>query len=644
MGFLSEGTTLDWEEANQKPIDLVKKHGVIQFLIQYHKLKDRKKDCLRWGDEIEYIILYFDDEKKSVKLSLRGHEVLNILSKDENENPKHLWRPEYAKYMIEGTPGSPYGGSGTYGRINDLAFVEKSMKDRRKTIQLNLLKNEKIVSITNFPHLGCIDYGSYTEPPFEPGGPISLSLFTPDEIIHPHFRFKTLTANIRKRRGSKVEINVPLFKDKNTSDKPLPIPEIKNSFINKENISIPFSLNLPFNYSIPKPKPFNIYMDSMTFGMGCCCLQCTFQCCNINEARYFYDQLAVLSPIMLAMTAATPIFRGYLADTDVRWYVISASVDDRTEEERGLKPLKNNKFLINKSRYDSIDCFISTDSRLKSEYNDLDLVYDKEIFQQLTDGGVDILLARHIAHLFIRDPLVIYKDKLLIDDFNYTDHFENIQSTNWQTVRFKPPPPNSDIGWRVEFRPMEIQLTDFENAAFCCFIVLITRIISSLELNFYIPISKVDENMKIAHKRNAIINEKFYFRKNLKGKKSDELQLELMTINEIMNGKTDDENFIGLIKMIKIYLDTINISKETRKIVENYLNFLSKRASGELITPATWIRNFVQNHPEYKQDSIVTPKINYDLMKTIDQIGSEQLYPMDLLGNFSNTKEMIINI
>lgn len=31
---------------------------------------------------------------------------------------------------IKGTPGSPYGGSGTYGRINDLALVEKSMKDR----------------------------------------------------------------------------------------------------------------------------------------------------------------------------------------------------------------------------------------------------------------------------------------------------------------------------------------------------------------------------------------------------------------------------------------------------------------------------------------------------------------------------------
>jgi hypothetical protein len=40
-------------------------------------------------------------------------------------------------------------------------------------------------------------------------------------------------------------------------------------------------------------------MDAMAFGMGSCCLQCTLQCCNINEARYFYDQFAVLAPIMV---------------------------------------------------------------------------------------------------------------------------------------------------------------------------------------------------------------------------------------------------------------------------------------------------------------------------------------------------------
>lgn len=58
-------------------------------------------------------------------------------------------------------------------------------------------------------------------------------------------------------------------------------------------------------------------------------------------------------------------------------------------------------------------------------------------------------------------------------------------------MRFKPPPPNSTIGWRVEFRPCEVQLTDFENAAIVCFVVLMTRVILSYQLNFLIPISKV---------------------------------------------------------------------------------------------------------------------------------------------------------
>ena len=37
------------------------------------------------------------------------------------------------------------------------------------------------------------------------------------------------------------------------------------------------------------------------------------------------------------MTAASPFWRGYIADVDCRWNVIAGSVDDRTEEERGLK-------------------------------------------------------------------------------------------------------------------------------------------------------------------------------------------------------------------------------------------------------------------------------------------------------------------
>ena len=138
---------------------------------------------------------------------------------------------------------------------------------------------------------------------------------------------------------------------------------------------------------------------------------------------------------------------------------------------------------------------------------------------------MDDLLAQHIAHLFNRDPVSLFAEKLIQDTEKESDHFEvsntvqcvyqcdfckmlslcdsvftcmplcpsqqNIQSTNWQSMRFKPPPPGCSIGWRVEFRPLDVQLTDFENTAFVVFVVLLTRAILSFGLNFYIPISKV---------------------------------------------------------------------------------------------------------------------------------------------------------
>lgn len=122
---------------------------------------------------------------------------------------------------------------------------------------------------------------------------------------------------------------------------------------------------------------------------------------------------------------------------------------------------------------------------------------DPAIKQQLMSAGVDELLATHFAHLFIRDPIVIFEETMNQDDEKSSDHFENIQSTNWQTVRFKPPPPDSPIGWRVEFRSCEVQITDYENAAYAVFIVLLTRAIMQLGLNFYIPISKVSSRERV---------------------------------------------------------------------------------------------------------------------------------------------------
>jgi glutamate--cysteine ligase catalytic subunit len=272
------------------------------------------------------------------------------------------------------------------------------------------------------------------------------------------------------------------------------------------------------------------------------------------------------------------------------------------------------------------------------------------IKQQLIDGGMDDLLATHFAHLFIRDPIVIFAEDLNELNLKKTDHFENLQSTNWQHMRFKPPPADNDVGWRVEFRPMEIQITDFENAAFSVFIVLITRAILSFDLNFYIPITRVTENMEAAHTRDGVLTSKFWFRRNPfparpprpysssgvpsgtntlaaisrpptpTGPVEDEYCL--MCIDEIINGDGPND-FPGLIPLVESYLDSVNVDVATRCELARYLDLIRKRANGTLWTTAKWIRAFVRSHEKYKRDSEVGEEINHDLIKAVIELEGE---------------------
>lgn len=634
MGLLSEGSPLSWEETKALA-QHVREHGIEQFINLYARLKDRQGDVLKWGDEVEYIIVRFDDEKKETQVSLRARELLAVLNEKEHADPtgvKSLWRPEYGAYMIEGTPGKPYGGLLAHFNV-----VEANMRYRRLEVAEMLPPGEHVMSITNFPRLGA---DNFTYPPAKPTPEdescAARSLYFPDEAIYPgHPRFKTLTRNIRQRRGEKVSIDLPVFRDKNTV--------------------IPVAGSLP-------DKPDYVHMDAMGFGMGCCCLQLTFQACNIAEARTLYDQLTPMCPIMLALTAASPAYRGYLTDVDCRWNVISASVDCRTKEERGEVPLKNDRFRIYKSRYDSIDSYLSPAGE---KYNDVPLVLDEKLYNRLREGDIDHLLAQHIAHLFIRDSVSLFSEKVHQNDEQDTDHFENIQSTNWQTMRFKPPPPNSPIGWRVEFRPCEAQLTDFENAAIVCFVVLLTRVILSYQLDFLIPISKVDENMQTSQKRGAVLTEKFWFKKNITGtpvaqtnnigndqshsemnnhdNEHDAMtdnngmddEYELMTIDQIINGKG---HFPGLVPLINSYLGSMDVDADTHCTIQQYLRLIQKRASGELMTTASWIRKEVTGHEEYKQDSVVSERICYDLLKKAKDIQDGIRPCPELLGSNINSK------
>lgn len=632
MGLLSEGSPLSWPET-KKLANHVREHAVTQFINLYRRLKDREDDCLKWGDEVEYVIVYLDHVKKTAQVSLRANEILPALQEKEHRDPnnvKSLWRPEFGAYMIEGTPGQPYGSL-----ISHFNVVEANMKARRAEAIAYLKKGEEVLCVTTFPRLGC---PGFTHPVYQPHPKDSnmRSLFFPDEATFPgHPRFRTLVRNIRERRGKKVVINVPIFKDKNT-----PSPFVED-----------FATLGDDGEAARAALPDHVYMDSMGFGMGNCCLQVTFQACNISEARVLYDQLAPVCPIMLALSAASPVFRGYLTERDCRWNVIVSSVDDRTDEELGLKPLRENKFVIRKSRYSTIECYIS---ELGEKYNDVKVVYDQDIYNRLRSADIDPLLAQHVAHLFIRDPISLFSEKVDQNDEEDTDHFENLQSTNWHSMRFKPPPPNSSIGWRVEFRPTELQMTEFENAAYVVFVVLLTRVILSYKLSFLMPISKVDQNMEAAQKRDAVRTQKFWFRSDLltcmsppilgptmsPGGTEHRDYLSQMSINEIINGKPGE--FPGLIPLIRTFVSSMDVDVDTQCTIQQYLNLIQKRASGELLTTASWIRKFITTHPEYKQDSVVSERINYDLLLLMSKIQHGSVGCPELFGtSTSKTKAHI---
>jgi glutamate--cysteine ligase catalytic subunit len=124
----------------------------------------------------------------------------------------------------------------------------------------------------------------------------SKSKYILDSTLNPHPRFRGLMQSIRERRGKKIEIYAPIYPDTNT------------------NLTVPTE---------DEPVPGQIYMDAMGFGMGCSCLQVTYEASSINHARYLHDAFLPFTGILSALSASAPIYKGKLANIDMRWTVIS---------------------------------------------------------------------------------------------------------------------------------------------------------------------------------------------------------------------------------------------------------------------------------------------------------------------------------
>jgi hypothetical protein len=145
-------------------------------------------------------------------------------------------------------------------------------------------------------------------------------------------------------------------------------------------------------------------------------------------------------------------------------------------------------------------------SLLNNHYrHDVHCPIHRDGYDLLKDSGVPEGLAHHVASLFVRDPLVMFREKLDLNNEIHTDHWDSLNSTNWGVVRIKTPVEeeveevfaDSDQGgkndgseqqsnkpqmrmktpWRFEFRSPEVQPTDFENAAIVIVLAALVRLV-----------------------------------------------------------------------------------------------------------------------------------------------------------------------
>ena len=71
--------------------------------------------------------------------------------------------------------------------------------------------------------------------------------------------------------------------------------------------------------------------------------------------------------------------------------------------------------------------------------NDIEDEQDENALEVAKGLGLDNMMAKHLAHMFTRDPLVVFDDAIYLNNNEALDHFDNVQSTNWRTVRWKAP-------------------------------------------------------------------------------------------------------------------------------------------------------------------------------------------------------------
>lgn len=610
MGLLTgeKAETLKFQDS-KKHQRLLKANAAKQLARILSKFEDYEKNAterLLYGTELECHLLEImhveTDELYSVYLDSKP------LMKQINETyPEVEVKEEFSAWMIEFVPKKPFT---SYLSLAEIRTHFRDIDRIARNYKPNLVL---LAGMSVLPHIGSANYyiGDTKEKKTLVDraslNPYSGSDYFLDSTITSHSRFRTLTENTHLRHEKKPEISLPIFKDLKT------VKSIMS-------------------------------LDHFGFGMCNTALQITYSCKNLKEARFAHDMMHVLSPFMLVFSSSTFAANQMLIDYDNRYHIIEEATDDRKPDELGV---------LEKTRYSPINFFLSENPKNKIYFNDKKATLNKRFLKLLKMAlkseksklANDKQLLIHFAYLFVRDYLIVFPERVKKDNMEDTLDFEVIQSTNWHNMRLKPPGSfDSGLGWLLEFRCMDSPLTEIEKSLLTFMTSLFFRVVTDekMDINFYMPISKVDLNFKRSFKRNSIVNQKFFFRKHfcrqILGYVESEELVEI-TMLEFWSGS---DQFAGMFKLIKVFLnlnsekiakDSYVQGEDIKGSVLKAFAFFEARASGKLATMPSFFRSFVTGHADYKNDSVISDLITTDILKKAVEI-QEQNYEKSMFGDF----------
>lgn len=120
-----------------------------------------------------------------------------------------------------------------------------------------------------------------------------------------------------------------------------------------------------------------------------------------------------------------------------------------------------------------------------------------------------------------------------------------------------------------------------------------------LGINFYIPITKINENFDIAVKKDACIKEKFYVRKYfsraLHGDDCEKDDIVYITMEDFLLG---NQEFDGMKVLIEEFISLNNETFEKEEQIDSHITckiwkvfeFMVARCKGEILSSASYIR------------------------------------------------------